>query len=104
MKSLFHSCGIEVRRLSIDTSEQLRIKTLLEHHGIDLVLDVGANTGQFGTFLRELGYRGTIASFEPIPSAHDQLVQRSKNDPDWIVFPRMAIGERIRGNHPAYIR
>lgn len=94
VKFLFRSCGIEVQRLSVDTSEQLRIKRLFEHHGIDLVLDVGANTGQFGIFLRELGYRGTIVSFEPISSAHDQLVKRSKNDPHWIVFPRTAVGER----------
>lgn len=32
---------------------------------IDCVFDVGANCGQYGQNLREIGYRGTILSFEP---------------------------------------
>ncbi len=94
VKYLFRACGLEVRRYTVDTSERCRIKRLLEHHGIDLVLDVGANTGQYGMFLRKLGYRGTIVSFEPLLSAHEQLVKRSRNVQDWIIAPRMAVGER----------
>jgi len=93
VKYLFRACGLEVRRYTVDTSERCRIKRLLEHHGIDLVLDVGANTGQYGMFLRELDYRGMIVSFEPLSSAHEQLIKRSRNDPDWIIAPRMAIGD-----------
>jgi hypothetical protein len=35
----------------------------LNYYKIDVVFDVGANTGQFGSRLRELGYKGEIISY-----------------------------------------
>lgn len=60
--------------------------------GCDLVLDVGANTGQYAARLRELGYGGKILSFEPLPDAHAQLLARAAADPLWEVHPRCALG------------
>ena len=59
-------------------------KRLLDSFGIDLVLDVGANAGQFATALREpMGYRGEIVSFEPLPDAFETLKELADNDPLW---------------------
>jgi FkbM family methyltransferase len=59
-------------------------KRLLDSFGIDLVLDVGANAGQFATDLREpMGYRGEIVSFEPLPDAFETLKRLADNDPRW---------------------
>jgi len=66
----------------------------LERFGVDLVLDVGANAGQFGTDLRSMGYRGRIVSFEPLTSAHVQLLRAAHDDPAWSVHPRCAVGDR----------
>lgn len=38
-----------------------------------VVLDVGADRGQFGKRLRRDGYTGRIVSFEPVPHIADQL-------------------------------
>jgi FkbM family methyltransferase len=65
---------------------------MLLHHRIDLVFDVGANVGQFATALRGAGYRGRIVSFEPLASAHRDLLTSSRGDPDWEIAPRQAIG------------
>jgi FkbM family methyltransferase len=52
---------------------------------INLVLDVGANVGQFGRSIRASGYRGRIVSFEPVKSAYDQLA--ATIDPSWVRLP-----------------
>ena len=60
---------------------------------IDLVLDVGANTGQFASEIRRGGYAGKIVSFEPLTQAHAELQQTSEVDPMWDVYPRCALGD-----------
>ena len=50
---------------------------------IDVVIDVGANVGQFGESLRAGGYRGRIVSFEPIASAFQALSKRAAEDGNW---------------------
>ncbi len=60
---------------------------------IDLVLDVGANNGGYGTMLRKIGYAGHIVSFEPVRRCHDALLERTKNDARWKAF-RYALGSR----------
>lgn len=59
------------------------ILTYLETHKVDLVLDVGANTGQFGNSLRECGYRGRIWSFEPIDTVFRDLEKLTRFDGRW---------------------
>lgn len=53
---------------------------------IDLVVDVGAQSGEFGAFLREqVGYAGRIVSFEAIPEPFNALKLRAAEDPMWEV-------------------
>ncbi|MEZ5669042.1 MAG: FkbM family methyltransferase [Alphaproteobacteria bacterium] len=65
---------------------------LLARHRIDLVLDVGANVGQYALGLRGAGYGGRIVSFEPQAAAHAALRQAAGADPLWQVAPRCAVG------------
>ncbi|MBK7927432.1 MAG: FkbM family methyltransferase [Bryobacterales bacterium] len=68
------------------------MRVLFPRLGIDCVLDVGANQGQFGLTLRESGYQGRIVSFEPGPEAFDVLRQVAARDGNWTAFP-FALGE-----------
>ncbi|MGD9868483.1 MAG: FkbM family methyltransferase [Hyphomicrobiales bacterium] len=67
--------------------------SVLNRHGVDLFLDVGANVGQTGRGLREGGYGGRIISVEPVKSCHDKLTAAAKDDPLWDVAGRCAAGE-----------
>jgi FkbM family methyltransferase len=62
--------------------ERAQLQQTLERFDIDLVLDVGANVGQFGTRLRKF-YDGDIVSFEPTAGAYQKLLAASVNDSRW---------------------
>lgn len=68
------------------TADLVRRQRLLLNENISLVLDVGANIGQYATELRSIGYKGKIFSFEPVSESFNKLKKASKNDPNWQVF------------------
>jgi FkbM family methyltransferase len=79
----------EVRRAcTIEYIVQRR--RVFEEYGIDLVLDVGANTGQFVQGLRTF-YKGDVISFEPVPAAFDRLAKNAATDSRWKCY-NLALG------------
>jgi FkbM family methyltransferase len=85
--------GFEIRRWTAENFPDAQLARILAHLGIDLVLDVGANEGQYAKMLRAIGHCGRIVSFEPLSSAHAKLVEASRGDGGWTVAPRVALGE-----------
>ncbi|MGN6161287.1 MAG: FkbM family methyltransferase, partial [Marmoricola sp.] len=61
-----------------------RLTRTLRAHGIETVLDVGANVGQYSALLRSAGYPGRIISVEPLADAFAQLSRRARNDRAWV--------------------
>ena len=59
-----------------------RIK-LLNNFQIKTVLDVGANSGQYAYYIRRLGYRNKIISFEPLSEAYSTLRKFAERDRKW---------------------
>ena len=92
VKRTIRRLGFDIRRYNPASSESAQLMRMLSVHRINLVFDVGANTGQFGHFLRDAGYCGRIVSFKPISASWEQLLEASRNDPLWDVSPRAAIG------------
>ena len=65
--------------------EKAYTQRLLQILDIDCVFDVGANRGQYGKWLRNLGFRGLIVSFEPNPAAFEELQRHASSD--WLCLP-----------------
>jgi len=63
----------------------------IKQRGIDLVIDVGANEGQYAQSLRMRGYKGEIRSFEPAGDPYAKVSRKAASDPLWTV-ERYAVG------------
>ncbi|MFE3579866.1 FkbM family methyltransferase [Streptomyces vinaceus] len=50
---------------------------------IDVVIDGGANGGQYAKWMRECGFRGEIISFEPASATFDVLSEAARSDAHW---------------------
>ena len=79
--------GYDVIRQSKDVFIERHLKNIFARHGIDCVIDVGANHGQYALALRKIGYAGVIHSFEPLSSAYQDLSRISESDPLWHCYP-----------------
>ena len=75
--------------------EREHLQRFLTDFQVDCVFDVGANEGQYAGKLRELGFRGSIISFEPIPTLANVLRRKAKCDPYWFV-EELALDEEVR--------
>ena len=75
----------KIRYLGFDLNHFGRFK-ILKFLNIDLILDVGANKGQYASSLRWGGYKGNIISYEPLNSAFKILKHKSILDKKWDVF------------------
>ena len=66
--------------------EIYQLSRFLDRFAVDCIFDVGANEGQYATMLRQdVGYCGTIISFEPVPECAGRLRKLASSDPSWIV-------------------
>lgn len=55
----------------------------LARHGVDVLIDVGANAGQYATALRGGGFAGRIVSVEPLDEPFAALAAAAEQDPRW---------------------
>ena len=93
IKTIARLLGLEIRRFLPSSSAAAQFRTMLASQKINLILDVGANVGQYGSELRgHVGYKGRIVSFEPMSAAHEMLTKVAAKDDQWDVSERVAIG------------
>ena len=94
IKNAVHKIGFDLHRLTPSSNPAFQLLKALNRFEVDLVLDVGANVGQFASELRSVGYKkGILVSFEPLSAAHTALSEAASSDPTWHVHPRSAIGD-----------
>lgn len=90
---VLHPVGLNVERFF---GKELALKKLVKiafENRIDLILDIGANTGQFASKMIDCGYRQRIISFEPLSSAYPHLLKNALKHENWEAAERAAIGD-----------
>lgn len=71
---------------------QHELSTLLELFRVDTIFDIGANVGNSGQYLRNIGFTKKIVSFEPVSELYRSLEEKARSDPLWLC-ERAAIGD-----------
>jgi len=79
--------GWDVHRFDPDLTIEAFVSTVLTTHRVNCVLDVGARIGDYGRWLRQIGYRGRIVSFEPVAEHIQVLTEVAASDGRWTVQP-----------------
>jgi FkbM family methyltransferase len=93
VKAALRPLDLDLLNVSSATHSTGRLRALFRHLGINRVLDVGANEGQYAQYLRrDVRYRGVIESFEPLPEVWRRLESKSQGDQLWNTH-NLAVGE-----------
>lgn len=82
----------KARRTDAWFSYHAQIRSIIEKFEINVVIDVGANDGQFAQKLRSF-YLEEILSFEPVTFAFEKLAEAASSDPNWHVY-KLALGSQ----------
>jgi FkbM family methyltransferase len=90
VQRILRTFGWEIRRFI--ESEVTQLSKQLNQRSINIVLDIGANEGQFASALFLAGYKGRIISFDPLSDVHKKLKNNAASNPNWVVAEATAIG------------
>lgn len=94
LRRVLNSAGYDILKLKNSNSTlATNLANVLEKKRIGCIFDVGANAGQYGKFLRSIGYEGHILSFEPVSHVFEKLQSAARDDSRWRCF-RTALGDR----------
>jgi FkbM family methyltransferase len=81
LNRMLTKAGVElIRHPAPNMKRRLR---LFKHYGINTLLDVGANKGDYVSDLRKNGFNGNAISFEPLSDTYQFLCKRAKMDTKW---------------------
>jgi FkbM family methyltransferase len=93
VRALAHRVGFELTRYVPRNFAHLRRVELLRSGRFTLLLDVGADTGDWAAQARACGFGGRIESFEPRSSAYARLERAAAGDPAWLAH-QVALSDR----------
>jgi FkbM family methyltransferase len=86
--------GITIRRNYPATHDTMALVAMLQKRNVDLVLDVGANRGQFAEELFHMGYTGAIVSYEPLAAPRKVLMAKRGKYPKWTIADACCLGDQ----------
>ncbi|MGJ0117896.1 FkbM family methyltransferase [Williamsia sp. MIQD14] len=92
IRRALHRAGVDVVRYP-GLGPAVMLVRMLDHAGVETVIDVGANGGRYGREIRDAGWTGSIVSFEPLSEPFARLETEARRDALWTAH-RYALGDR----------
>ena len=93
IRNLAHKLGYEITARNLLRSYNIRRSAFLRDTEITVILDVGANTGQYGKRIWNDGFSGRMISFEPISTEFQSLSDAAAKHSRWEVH-QIALGDQ----------
>lgn len=93
-KKLIKKCGYQVTRHHAGADPTTQFEHLVKSHSVDVVIDIGANSGQFYREFRGYNNRVIVISIEALPDMVRLLQLSAKNDELWEIIGPLAIGNK----------
>jgi FkbM family methyltransferase len=91
-RNILRRTGIELSRYDPALDWKRNFMRQLTSSRVDVILDIGANSGQYAAGLRAAGFEGRIVSFEPLSVPFSELKAKAARDPLWEAR-RCALGD-----------
>ena len=100
LKKIVNEClkvfALEMQKTSILNSKMFQVNSIIKKNGISVIIDVGANKGQFAKEMIGNGFRERIISIEPLRECHIALKNEAKKYSNWLVYKRCGLGRTNR--------
>lgn len=93
IKAMARRMGYTISRYNPLRDPRAFRRQWFDRFGIDILIDVGANIGQYARGVRADGFQGRIISFEPLRAAFKILEANARQDGNWVAVNK-AIGDR----------
>jgi FkbM family methyltransferase len=86
IKLVLRRFGIDISRYNLNENFDFRLNHFLKLNNIECIIDIGANVGQYAEYLRQIGFKKDIISFEPLNDAYEILKSKTKKDSRWEAY------------------
>ncbi|MBI2418024.1 MAG: FkbM family methyltransferase [Ignavibacteriales bacterium] len=93
IKKIFNNFGIKIEYISAKNDEFIWLIEEMQKRDVTKLLDVGANSGQFGANIRKYGFEKEIISFEPLAAAFKDLQAQAQSSKNWVCY-NFALGDK----------
>jgi FkbM family methyltransferase len=91
--NLIQKRGFMIFKHGVTDKISVNYRKIFSHFGINTIIDIGANEGQYANSMHMLGFGGRIISFEPLKMTYGKLKKNASGNSNWETV-NIALGDK----------